>query len=181
MFDIIKVDLEDKSSLEKIKSIYESSFPENERRDFDEALNLIANQQFTFSSIVFDKETVGLLFTWDLNTFSYIEYFAIGEAYRSSGIGSYILGKFINNQEKQIILEVELPTDIISLKRIKFYEKFGFVLCKEDYIQPPYSDNKDAVPMIIMSRPEIMSLDEFNEIRNELYKNVYKWFKGTNL
>jgi ribosomal protein S18 acetylase RimI-like enzyme len=173
MFKLEKVKNDDNYSLNRIKNIYESSFPENERRDFEDVIKLLTNQQFTLFSIKFEIETVGMLSVWEFSEFSYIEHFAIDEDFRSEGIGTYILKQFISKQEKQIILEVDLPNDNLSLKRIRFYESFGFNICREEYIQPPYSKFKEAVPMLIMSKPEIISFEEFESIKAALYHIVY--------
>ncbi len=173
MFEIVKVNEDDNYSLSRIKYIYESSFPENERRDFVDVIKLITNQQFTLYAVKFEIEIVGMLSIWELSEFYYIEHFAIDENYRSEGIGSFVLKQFISVRDKQIILEVDLPYDNISLKRIRFYENFGFVLCHENYIQPPYSKSKESVPMLIMSKPEITGLVEFERIKAVLYQIIY--------
>lgn len=173
MFDIVKINRNDKKSLRKIEKIYETSFHINERRNFKDVLVLIDNTSFNFNAIIFEEEIIGLFFYWTFPEFIYIEHFAIDESYRGNKIGSYILNKFLMIHEKQIILEVDLPSDDISLKRIKFYERYGFVICKEDYIQPPYNAIKEAVPMIIMSKPEIINIYDFENIKNKLYTEIY--------
>ena len=60
MFKLEKVKNDDNYSLNRIKNIYESSFPENERRDFEDVIKLLTNQQFTLFSVKFEIETVGM-------------------------------------------------------------------------------------------------------------------------
>jgi ribosomal protein S18 acetylase RimI-like enzyme len=173
MFELKKLNKNDKSLLISVKEIYESSFPPNERRDFKLVVDLIDNQSFSLSAIRFENQTIGFLSCWFFFDFTYIEHFAIDKDYRNNGVGSFILQEFINKTTNKIILEVDLPEDDISFKRIVFYKKFGFTICKETYIQPPYDSSKESVPMLIMSSEEIESKVEFETIKKTLYQNVY--------
>jgi len=173
MFEFKEINVNSSKELEIVKSIYESSFPINERRDFDKVLDLIINPLFSISVVVFDNIVTGFLSSWDFSEFTYIEHFAISIDYRGIGIGSEMLQNFISKKSSKIILEVEYPIDKLSFDRIKFYERFGFEICREDYIQPPYDNSKQAVPMILMSKPEILNFNEFQIIKNSLHKFVY--------
>ncbi len=163
--------------LKKIKKIYENSFPPNERRAFEKVIDLLADKRFCLSTIMFETEVVGMFSQWDFGSFVYIEHFAISEEYRGNGLGSYILQNFIQEENRQIVLEVELPEDEVSLKRIKFYEQFGFSICREPYTQPPYDKDKEAIPMLIMYKQEINSEIEFKNIEKTLHQEVYKFFE----
>ncbi len=173
MIELKKIKKNDKQSLISIREIYENSFPPDERRDFELVTELIDNKLFTLYGIIFENNTIGMLSGWSFIDFTYIEHFAIDSKFRNNGAGSFIFQKFINQTTNKIILEVDLPTDEISLKRIKFYTKFGFSICKETYIQPPYDKNKEAVPMLIMSNVDIESFEDFEYLKNTIYKNVY--------
>lgn len=173
MFELKKLNKNDKSSLISIKEIYENSFPSNERRDFKLVIELIENNLFTVFAITFEDRIIGMLSSWDFTYFTYIEHFAIDKNFRNNGVGSFILQEFINKTTNKILLEVDLPEDNISLKRIEFYKKFGFTICKETYVQPPYDSNKESVPMLIMTNEVIENKEEFETIKKTLYQNVY--------
>ncbi len=162
-----------KTYLNKIKKIYESSFPSDERRDFKLVVKLLSDDRFELKGIFVDKDLVGFITTWDFNDFMYVEHFAVAEELRGNGLGSYVLQNIINNSELRIVLEVDLPSDSISFKRIKFYQNFGFVLSHEEYIQPPYDADKSAVPMFVMSKPEIDNFNDFQYIVSTLHTHVY--------
>lgn len=173
MFELKKIQKNDKQTLNSIRVIYENSFPSDERRDFELVTELINNNIFTLYAINFENNTIGMLSSWSFIDFTYIEHFAIDSKFRNNGAGSFIFQKYINLTPNKIILEVDLPTDEISFKRIKFYTKFGFSICKETYIQPPYDKNKEAVPMLIMSNVEIECFQDFEYLKYIIYKNVY--------
>jgi ribosomal protein S18 acetylase RimI-like enzyme len=163
----------DKLYLKKVKKIYETSFPPNERRYFKKVVALLTDNRFCLFAITFENEVVGMLSKWDFSTFVYIEHFAISLTFRGNGLGSHILQKIMQDENRQIVLEVELPDNIFSLTRIKFYERFGFTICSESYIQPPYDKTKEAIPMFIMTTQKIDSVIVFQNIKKILYKEVY--------
>jgi hypothetical protein len=81
------------------------------------------------------------------------------------------------HQEKPpIVLEVELPEDASSFKRIKFYKRFDFSIYKEAYIQPPYDKGKQAVPMLIMIANESDTTLTFATIEKTLHQQVYGFY-----
>ena len=63
-------------------------------------------------------------------------------------------------------------------RRIGFYERNGFFLNEYPYVQPPISQGRKPVPLMIMTSGAAISEKEFEEIRNTLYKEVYK-IKGS--
>ena len=174
MFELKKIKKNNKIELTSIKEIYENSFPPDERRDFNLVIDLLKNKTFSLNAILFENKAIGLLSYWHFDQFIYIEHFAIHENFRNNGVGSFIINNFVTqNFNKQILLETEIPIDRISLRRIEFYKRFGFIISTENYIQPPYDKTKEAVPMLIMSKPEIESNTDFETIKRILYKNVY--------
>ena len=178
MVNIQKLTTNDILKLTKVKKIYENSFPVNERRDFIKLITLLSDIKFQLLAITFENEVVGMLSKWDFDSFIYIEHFAIASDFRGNGMGSYILQNLLQDEIRQIVLEVELPDDEISLKRIKFYEKFGFHCCQERYIQPPYDKDKESVSMLLMTTQLIDSLQDFQYIKNILYHEVYNFIEN---
>lgn len=176
MIDFQELTPSDKLILKKIKKIYENSFPPDERRLFKNVVSLLNDTRFSLSAIMFENEVMGMLSLWDFTSFVYIEHFAISEEFRNNGLGSYVLKKLIQDENRQIVLEVELPEDTLSLKRVKFYERFGFSICHELYTQPPYEQNKASVPMLIMAKHTIAALPEFQNIKKTLHQEVYGFF-----
>ncbi|MFZ4398552.1 MAG: GNAT family N-acetyltransferase [Bacteroidales bacterium] len=177
MINLQKLTSKDKLILSSVKKIYENSFPFNERRDFKNTIALLSDKRFQLSAILFENEIVGMLSKWDFDGFVYIEHFAIAKVFRGNGLGSFVLQEMIKKENRQIVLEVELPENNFSLKRIKFYERFGFHICHELYIQPPYDKEKKSVSMLIMTLQRIQSITEFNSIKSCIHKEVYGYFE----
>ncbi len=163
----------DKKHLIGIKMIYESSFPDNERRDFTQLVELLDDDRFKLKGIFIDDDLVGFISYWDFNVFMYVEHFAISDVLRNNGLGTHVLQSLLEENLNKMLLEVDLPSDPISFKRIKFYERLGFVICHEEYIQPPYGEGKEAVPMLILSKPEIDNTNEFKTIVKTIHSEVY--------
>lgn len=158
------------------KDLFESAFPDEERPPFGE-LKHRNKQKFHFMVATNDTddgdEFVGILSYWTFDDFVYIEHFAIEEELRNLGLGKAVFLNFLSQQQKQIVLEVELPHDETSDHRIEFYSSMGLISNPQQYIQPPYKKGQVSVPMMIMTKYEIND-EEFSEIREILYHEVYK-------
>ena len=61
----------------EFRQIYESSFPEDERRDWVQLLDLLDNKHFKLYEIYHQARFLGFITVWDLEEFSFIEHFAI--------------------------------------------------------------------------------------------------------
>lgn len=158
---------------DKVKAIYESSFPPEERRRF---CNLIAilrdDSRFRILLAIESGKLLGFLSSWTFGETVYIEHFAVDATCRNGGIGSRLLQHFIaTNSDKSFILEAEHPTGEMERRRIGFYHRHGFVSRTEyTYIQPPYEPTKPSVPLLLMTHGEIPNLDA---IVGKIKKAVY--------
>lgn len=158
------------------RDLFESAFPDEERPPFGE-LKHRNKQKFHFMVATNESdesdEFVGILSYWTFEEFVYIEHFAIDEDLRNQGLGKAVFLNFLSQQTQQVVLEVEHPHDEISDHRIDFYSSMGLFTNPQDYLQPSYHGDQVTVPMIIMTKYEIDD-DEFAEIRDKLYAEVYK-------
>lgn len=118
-------------------------------------------------------EPVGILTYWTFDDLVYIEHFAIDEELRNQGLGKAVFLNFLSQQTQQVVLEIEHPHDEASEHRLEFYASMGLFQNPQDYLQPSYHGDQVTVPMIIMSKYELDD-DEFEEIRELLYREVYK-------
>ena len=119
-------------------------------------------------------QQAGFLAVWEFESFTYIEHFAVDPALRNSGTGSAMLQELVRKYQKQICLEVELPEDELTRRRIGFYERNGFVFNEYPYIQPPISKGKSPVPLRVMTYGKGITRQAFEEMRKVLYRRVYK-------
>ncbi len=153
-------------------NLYKSAFPENERRTEIELSSIIGNKLFYPNVIINNDDFRGLFNYWKFDSFSYLEHFAIIDIYRGKGIGKQILNQFIN--DNIVVLECEPVSDEISQRRLEFYLKIGFNIFPFEYIQPPYSDCKSSMKLLLLTSLNCVSESSFNISREAIYKEVYK-------
>ena len=153
----------------EIYRIMQASFSDNEYRPYDEQLALFEEPEYRIYYM-----PAGFLAVWEFESFIYIEHFAVDPALRNSGTGSAMLQELVKQYQKPICLEVELPEDELTRRRIGFYERNGFVFNEYPYIQPPISKGKSPVPLRIMTYRSEITREEFQKMKEILYRRVYK-------
>lgn len=134
--------------LDLVEKTYTSSFPEEERRDFSLVRKLLEeDSRFEMYALLRDGIYVGFITGWQFEGFVYAEHFAIDESARNGGIGAKAMTSFLALHEDPVVLEVEMPTEEMSKRRIGFYERLGFVLDHHVYFQPPYRRGEALLEM----------------------------------
>lgn len=157
-----------------VEALLHTAFPENERRDDDrQRWNADNEEQFHCLLASDGKSHVGVLTYWDFDTFLYIEHLAIDEALRGKGYGKDVLGTFLGSHTKPVVLEVEHPTDEASRRRISFYERCGLALWRCDYLQPPYREADEWLPLYLMVTPGFSFEHDYELISQTIHQNVY--------
>ena len=150
------------------------SFPQNEYRDLCDFRKYTDSNPLFHNNIIFEKEKLlGFITYWDFPHFVYAEHFAIDKSFQGRGYGAfslYLLKKVIS---KPIVLEVELPINTQSIRRIKFYQRQGFILWNNYYEQPPYRPTDSSYPISIMLYGNMNGFVDFQEVRGTIYKEVY--------
>ena len=174
------------SDFSEIYRIMQASFSDDEYRPYDEQLALFEKPEYRIyymSAIEMERvsnhstgnstmHAAGFLAVWEFESFTYIEHFAVDPVLRNSGTGSAMLQELVRKYQKQICLEVELPEDELTRRRIGFYERNGFVFNEHPYIQPPISKGKSPVPLRIMTYGSAITQDTFEEMKRVLYQRV---------
>ena len=153
----------------EIYRIMQASFSDDEYRPYDEQLALFEEPEYRIYYM-----PAGFLAVWEFESFIYVEHFAVDPALRNSGTGSAMLQELVKQYQKPICLEVELPEDELTRRRIGFYERNGFVFNEYPYIQPPISKGKSPVPLRIMTYKSEITREEFQKMKEILYRRVYK-------
>lgn len=154
--------------------LYEASFPEDERRDELSQRLLLQNPRYRLIPYYKDDHMLAFLSLWNLDAFVFVEHFAVKESFRGNGYGSKIIDDIKKQFGKIIVLEVEPPVDVITRRRIKFYERLGFYLNDCDYIQPAYSKQQKALRMRLMSYPVPIPKDRVSNVVKDIYAHVYR-------
>lgn len=153
----------------------EYSFPEDERRDFNDQLAKSKCPEFRTMTLSEDGIIFGFLNFWELSDFVYLEHFAVDKNLRGKGLGSELIRQLCALcTGKTIVLEAEPPElNEFSARRIEFYRRLGFHTNPFPYKQPPYRKGDEPVELVIMSRPLPLSEDDFREKIREIYRKVY--------
>ena len=105
-------------------TLYEASFPPNERRTREDHLRALQDADFFPLGAVEDGKLLADVFLWETEDFCYLEHFAVQPSLRGHGTGSTILRQLLT-QDKPLILEIEPPDDEITCRRKHFYERNG--------------------------------------------------------
>ena len=153
------------------QDLFEEAFPEQERPPFSSLRHRDAGK-FHFLVAENGDDPVGILTYWTFDELVYVEHFAIDEDLRNQGLGKAVFLNFLSQQHDQVVLEIELPNNEEADHRLEFYASMGFYRNPQPYVQPSYHNDNRTVPMIIMSKYELDD-DEFSEIRDLLYREVY--------
>ncbi len=160
-------------SLQQIWALYESSFPVDERRAYDQLSLLLSNKYAKIYKFYRANELAGLVVIWEFEAFLFIEHFAVMPKMQNQGIGKNAVSHLIANFQMPILLEVEPPFDAQSERRIKFYEGLGFRMLNLEYMQPAYANNKSEVRMKLMANVDSISNLTVNEWISQLKREVY--------
>lgn len=173
--EIKRLDQTNDQEIAFVKDLYVESFPASERRPIELMFDLYQNNDpFIITVAVENNELVGFFTYWEFKDFIFAEHFAISPQFRNGGFGRKVMDSFIEKNHLPIILEVELPTTILSERRIGFYQRIGFRLWEDiQYHQPAYSERWGAIPMKLMTFGDIDLEKDLTEIRSKIYSVVY--------
>ncbi|MDR1707066.1 GNAT family N-acetyltransferase [Dysgonomonas sp.] len=172
--ELRNLDLSDIEEVSFVENLYIESFPPSERRPVKKMQDLYENNGLFFIDVAIEEgRLVGFLTYWDIDKFIFAEHFAIAPEFRNGGYGRKVMELF-QKSAKPIILEVELPTTILSERRIGFYQRLGYKLWENvQYQQPAYLSDGLAIPMKLMTYGDLNVERDLIEIRSKIYSIVY--------
>lgn len=156
--------------------LYTMSFPIDERRPISNIFYLLNNKSKYIAKLITNEnnDLLGFLTYWIFDDFIFAEHLAVDSKTRGTGIGSKTMKLFMNSMDKPIIMEIEVPQDEITIKRLHFYLNLN---CKYweniEYIQPAYTVNTKAIPMKLLTVGDINLEKEYLVVKNYIYKHVY--------
>lgn len=172
--EIRRIQDADTNEYQLMEKLLTDSFPEEEYRDLPELRTFTKNKGIFHNNLIYDNGTfIGLITYWDFGRFYYVEHFAILPEMRNHGYGKTVLEKTKELLHLPIVLEVECPTEEMARRRIKFYERQGFVLWKHEYMQPPYRPGGDGLPLLLMAYGNLNEPQDFATIEKAIHKEVY--------
>lgn len=151
-----------------------AAFPPEEYRELKDLREYTNRTGNFYNNIIFDNDIpVGFITYWDFNNFYYVEHFAINPNLRNGGYGKKTLDFLCKALKGPIVLEVEIPLEEMAQRRIKFYQRQGFVLWEKEYKQPPYKPGDGFLPMYLMVHGNLQCEKDFETVKNRIYKEVY--------
>jgi len=152
--------------------IYRYSFPACEKRSLESQRKALEEQpeccMEIFTQDASDK-VLGFMLRWDFGDQVYLEHFAVSKNERNNGIGGEMLDSFIErNASKRIILDIDMPVDDISGRRLGFYERHGFVANPDrKHIHPDLNDPcAEKFELLLLSHGGMLNDDEFHRFRH---------------
>ena len=177
MIEFQKIENSSDLLFSQMYELYQNAFPAVERRNLDSlAYVLDYEKNLEIDALMKDGDFVGFFNFWTFEQFVYVEHFAVDSKMRGQNIGSEVIQTFLSKINLPVILEVEMPKDAQSVRRIGFYERLGFKVLSHNYAQPYYDGSGKLLPMLLMSNNYHFAENNFNLIKNTVYKNVYQYF-----
>lgn len=162
-----------------VEDLFVTAFPENERRPLEkQRTHIDSHPRFSCLLVSEDERPVGFITVWDFGSFRYGEHFAIDPTLRNGGFGARTVQALLSQNDRPFVLEVELPDTELSRRRIGFYERQGFRVWTKDYVQPPYREGDEPLPMYLMIASDGKSgaLDT-DEVVRTIHREVYGYNK----
>lgn len=150
--------------------LYALSFPLHEQRTLENQASAMKNPAFHCDVLVENGAFAGLLFSWEGPDAAYVEHFATAPALRGGGTGARALRAFCETRPS-VVLEIDPPTDELSIRRRAFYRRMGFVENSFDHRHPAYRAGFAPHPLVVMTWPR--------PFREEEYRRFYGHLCGT--
>lgn len=173
MCETICLEKLEKADFPQVWEIMQSSFPQTERRTRAAQEALLQNPYYQLYGYKKAGVTAAFFAVWRFEDFLFVEHFAVAESQRNGGIGAKLLKELLALLHMPTVLEVELPMEELPRRRIRFYERNGFVQNAYDYLQPPMQEGNAELPLRLMSYPEQLGQEQFEAVREKLYREVY--------
>lgn len=162
-----------KEQFDELFTLITEAFPEDEHRGYDAQRALLDDPRYRVFTYEKDGEIGAFFATWEGPDFIFVEHFAVKESFRNGGLGSTLLQAFLQQHEKPVILEIEPPESGIEKRRAGFYVRNGFHLTDWGYTQPPFSEGRSPVPLVLMSYPKALSEQAFQSFKTWMFTHLY--------
>lgn len=158
--------------------LYSNSFPYKEQRSEADFLQALEDPHFEADGIWRGDEFIGILYHWRTAAWYYLEHLAISPALRGQNMGSKALSAFCEG--KRVILEIDPPVDDISIRRLHFYQRLGFIENPQEYIHPSFRHPFEHHKLVLMSYPTTLTNDEARDFADFIRETVLLYSEHEN-
>lgn len=155
---------------EQLKTLYKTSFPENEQIPWNDLIRLIEEMNLDFTAYYEDNNFIGFTIIFPHKKFNWFWYFAVIPKLRGQGKGRKILAALIEKYKgKNIVLDMESPKQECDnkeqrIRRHNFYSRNGF---RDTNLYRKY-ENLEMTIMIMGN--DTFTMQDWNNIVAELRK-----------
>lgn len=153
------------------EELYRNSFPGKEQRSAEDHLRALGDPLFSADGIWRGDQFIGILYHWRHANWHYVEHLAISPALRGQNMGSVALRAFCE-KAGQVILEIDPPVDDISVRRLHFYQRLGFVENPHTYIHPSFREPFQEHKLVLMSYPAALTDPQAQEFADFIRDTV---------
>lgn len=156
-------------------TLYENSFPYKECRSLEDHLRALEDPHFRANGIWCGEHLAGILYHWLWRDgIRYIEHLAISPELRGQNMGSQTLAAFCA-ATKGTILEIDPPVDEISVRRLHFYQRLGFIENPQEYLHPSFREPFETHKLVLMSYPCSLTNNEVRDFANFVRTEVLRY------
>ncbi len=158
-----------------VLKIMEEAFPPSEMRTAERQEALLDLPHYR---IYVHRDDAGeidcFLAIWELSNCVFGEHLASKPSTRGKGVGSGLLKAVLDGIDKPFFLEVELPCDEITKRRVGMYERMGLFINEFYYEQQPLREGDKAQRLMVMSYKSPVEEAQFFPFKREIYRYVYE-------
>lgn len=153
-------------------SLYEGSFPSNEKRQLTTQEKIFKNQNYTALCYINSKnELIALLFYWKFDNFYFVEHFAVNPEYRGQSYGTKILNDFLKDKNN-VVLEIEPVCDEQTKKRLEFYKRLNFIENSYEHFQIPLKKEDKSIILTLLSYEKAINNKEYSKLHEMMQENL---------
>lgn len=165
----------DNPHFEEAWRIYNDNFPYEERRTLAHKEVALGDDRCHFVLFTESGKSIGIACYWIFDEYLYVEHLAIDKAAQGGGYGTKLLDFFKEKSPGLVILEIEPIVDDITQRRLRFYERFGFLRNEHKHLLLQYHDDvPDDLEMLLMSHPKTIDVVQFKQFVKVLHEVVMR-------
>lgn len=173
--DIIRLSDTTSPQYKEFAALYAKSFPVFEQRTKEQQILAFSSSHYHLDLYYEGPVFIGFIAYWQFDRYSYVEHFAVHDMHRGRGYGAQLLNRFVEEQARQVVLEIDPITDEISAARWRFYERCGFSQNRYPHIHPPYRNGYAGHSLVVLSSGGTLETEVYELFYRDLINVVMKF------